>query len=119
MRLQRLATFVVFIGVQMRSFNMDQIIYDNNGNFQCVCRDGATFISPGTPLWNDYVSQNGTPPATGTPTFPQQPLPTAVQNAVAQAKAFQNNSTPTMADAVATIKAQTVILKYFYQQLLS
>ena len=58
---------------------MYTIIYDFNGNFQCILRanaDGSqTSFGPGSPPWAEYVAQKGVPPPTGTPAYKPSRIP--------------------------------------------
>lgn len=57
------------------------IMYDDAGNLQGVQiqnADGSiTGIGVGSQRWADYVAQNGSPPATGTPTNKPARIPVA------------------------------------------
>jgi len=100
---------------------VDQIIYDNSGAFQCVIRanpnGSQTSFGPGSNLWDDYIAKNGTPPATGTPTFPPAPIPANVQTAMTALKNyFAGTANPTQ-DQIN--KALIVVLRYFAIQALN
>lgn len=87
----------------------DQIIYDNNGNFQCISRTNAdgstTSFCVGPTLWPDYIAQNGIPPPTGAPTYPP-PAPSVQTVAdLATIANFKGNVAPNAVQQLQALQA--------------